>query len=103
MTGLIVGVGVLVTGSLGAVIGILALLLLSIEPGARRPSAACSSAAGSAGSRCSAPRPARCGEGCVFPDLPPWIVASLAMIGLGLVLTGLAFRRRRRDPTAAPA
>jgi hypothetical protein len=103
MTGLIVGVGVLVTGTLGAVIGILAILLLSIEPGREAPIGGLFIGGGLGWLALLGTAPARCGEGCVFPDLAPWIVASLAMIGLGLVLTGLAFRRRRRDPTAAPA
>jgi Ca2+/Na+ antiporter len=103
MTGLIVGVGVLTTGTLGALLGILAIILLATEPGREAPVGGLFLGGGIGWLVLLGTASARCGEGCVFPDLAPWIVVSVAMIGLGLVLTGLAFLRRRRDPTAAPA
>jgi hypothetical protein len=103
MTGFIVGVGVLVTGTLGAVIGILAILLLAIEPDREAPVGGLFIGGGLGWLAILGTAPARCGDGCVFPDLTPWIVASVVMIGLGLALTGLAVRRQRRDPTTAPA
>jgi YndJ-like protein len=103
VTGLTVGIGVLITGFLGAVLGILALLLLSIEPEREAPVGGLFVGFGLGWLALLGTASARCGEGCVFPDLTPWIVASLAMIGLGLVLTGIATRRRRIDPTEAPA
>ena len=95
VTGLTVGIGVLTTGTLGALLGILALLLLSIEPERDAPIGGLFLGGGIGWLVLLGTAPARCGEGCVFPDLAPWIVASIAMIGVGLVLTWLAVRRQR--------
>jgi hypothetical protein len=103
ITGLIVGIGILETGFLGAVLGILAILLFSIEPDREAPVGGLFIGGGLGWLAIFGTLPARCSGECGYPGIEPWIAASLGMLALGLLLSGLAIRRHGRPSMAGPA
>jgi len=97
--GLIVGVGVLIAGTLVALIGFAAVILLAMEPPRDAPVGGLLSGFGGAWLALFARVQLTCGDGCGPTDLVPWIAFAAAMLLIGIVLTGRVVRARPRQPT----
>jgi hypothetical protein len=103
VTGLTVGIGILVAGALGGILGILAIILLAIEPGREAPVGGLFLGAGLGWLALLGTATARCGPDCTFPDITPWIATAVGMLGLGLILTLVAFAGRGQASTGSRA
>jgi YndJ-like protein len=92
IVGLVVGVGILVAGPLVGAIGIVATLLLSFEPGRDAPVGGLLIGFGIGWLAIFGSSSARCGQGCVQPDLGPWIGTAFVTLAVGAILTWRATR-----------
>ena len=97
VVGLVVGVGVLIGGVMVALIGLIAVILLTIEPGRDAPVGGLMAGFGAAWLTLFLRADASCGEGCVGPDLTAWYALSSVMLVVGLVLTARTLRAGLRD------
>jgi hypothetical protein len=94
--GLVFGVATLIGGTMMAILGLVAVGLLSIRPGRTAAIGGVLTGLGTSWLALFASAGVRCGVSCTFPDLLPWMAASGVMLVTGLGLTVLAWSRTRR-------
>jgi hypothetical protein len=98
--GLVVGAGVLIAGTVVAVIGAGAgLLLLAREPHRDASVGGLSCGFGGAWLVLFGRVQLTCGDGCGPTDLAPWLAFAVAMLLIGIALTSRVVGARSRRPT----
>ena len=93
--GLVFGLATLVGGTVMALLGLVAAGLLSVRPGRTLAVGGVLTGLGACWLAIFASADARCGAGCVGPDLTPWFLASGAMLAVGVSLTAVGWSRDR--------
>jgi hypothetical protein len=93
--GLVFGLATLIGGTIMAALGLVAAALLSIRPGRTLAIGGVLTGLGACWLAVFASAEARCGLGCIGPDLTPWFLASGAALAVGVSLTVLGWSRNR--------
>jgi hypothetical protein len=91
--GLVFGVASLIAGTIGVMLGLMALAFLAFDRARSGTVGAALLGFGVSWSTILLMADARCGEGCVGPDLTPWYVIGTLMIAVGAGLSVLAVGR----------
>jgi hypothetical protein len=94
--GLVFGLATLIGGTMMAILGLVAVGLLSIRPGRTAAIGGVLTGLGACWLALFATAGARCSTSCTFPDLLPWMAASVVMLVTGLGITVLAWSRMGR-------
>jgi hypothetical protein len=94
--GLVFGLGTLIGGTMLGLLGLVATVLVSLQPGRTAAIGGVLTGLGACWLALFASAGARCGAGCEEPDLTPWLLFSSASLVVGLVLTAVAWSGRRR-------
>ncbi len=95
VVGLAAGVAI-IGGPLSLVLVFAAIVLVGREPRRAAPMGGLFIGFGIAWVTVLGLAAARCGDGCVGPDLRPWLVVAGASLLLGSALSGQAYRTRDR-------
>lgn len=93
ITGVVAGSGALLTGAFGAVLAIVAVLLLAARPPREAPVGGLTVGMGSAWLALLIRSDLACDLDCVGPDLRPWYAIATGFIGVGVIVTARALRR----------
>ena len=96
LIGLVFGVGTLVGGTIIGLLGLVATGLISLRPGRTAAIGGVFTGFGACWMALFTSAGARCGPGCVFPDLAPWIVFASAVLVAGLAITFVLWSMERR-------
>ena len=84
---MVVGIGTLVAGILGASIGLLAVVLLALRPGRGASVGGLLIGLGGSWALLFLRGDLACGTDCIGPDLTGWYVVSAVLLAVGGVLT----------------
>jgi hypothetical protein len=95
--GLVFGLATLIGGTVMAILGLVATVLISIRPGRMAAVGGVLTGLGACWLALFASAGARCGPGCSMTDLTPWMLAGAAMLAVGLGLSALAVWSRNRS------
>jgi hypothetical protein len=87
VVGLVVGVGTLVAGILGASLGLLAVVLLALRTGRDASVGGLLLGLGGSWTLLFLRGDLACGAGCIGPDLTGWYMVSAVLLAVGGVLT----------------
>jgi hypothetical protein len=98
ITGVIIGVSVLLIGTIGAVLAVIALVLFAVQPRREAPVGGLAIGLGAGWLTILALGDLACDAGCVAPDLRGWYAFASVVIAVGVVVTVRAFRQRSRPP-----
>lgn len=93
--GLVFGAAGLIGGTMIGLLGLVAAGLLSIGPGRTVAIAGVLTGLGACWLALISTAEARCGPGCVGPDLTPWLLVAGASLAVGVSLTALSWSRNR--------
>jgi len=94
--GLVFGLGTMIGGTPIGLLGLVAMALLCIRPGRTAAIGGVLTGFGACWLSLFTSAGARCGPGCVFPDLAPWILFASAVLVAGLAITFVLWSRERR-------
>jgi len=96
--GLVFGVASLIAGTIAWALGLVALVLLALDPHRVPLVGGASLGFGVAWLTIMLLADSRCQEGCSSPDMTPWLVAGAAWAVVGLGLSLLSIRSGRATP-----
>jgi hypothetical protein len=93
ITGVIIGVSVLLTGVIGVALAVIAFALFAVQPQRQAPLGGLAIGLGTGWLLLLTLGDLACDVGCVAPDLGGWYALAAAFVAVGVVVTIRTFRR----------